>query len=96
MYICMCVYVYVCVYSPRSQLIKKAGSSKNCFASIVRIFFFLSCLFAISWATPMAHGVSQARGPIRGVATGLRQSHSNAGFEPRLQPTPQLMATLDR
>ena len=41
----------------------------------------------------MAHGGSQARGLIGAVATGLRQSHSNAGSEPRLQPTPQLTAT---
>ena len=44
----------------------------------------------------MAYGGSQARGRIGAVATGLRQSHSNAGSEPRLQPTPQLTATLDR
>jgi len=43
----------------------------------------------------MACGVSQARGPIRVVATGLRQSHSNAGSEPRLRPTPQLTAMSD-
>ena len=29
------------------------------------------------------------------AATGLHHSHSNAGSEPRLQPTPQLAATLD-
>ena len=51
---------------------------------------------AISWAAPAAYGGSQARGPIGAVATGLRQSHSNAGSEPRLQPTPQLTATPDR
>ena len=64
-------------------------------------FFFFFCLFvvavvAISWAAPAAYGGSQARGPIGAVATGLRQSHSNAGSEPRLQPTPQLTATPDR
>ena len=57
------------------------------------LFFF--CLFAISWATPAAYGVSQARSLIGAAATGLHQSHSNARSEPRLQPTPQLMATLD-
>ena len=51
---------------------------------------------AISWAAPAAYGGSQARGRIGAVATGLRQSHSNAGSEPRLQPTPQLTATPDR
>ena len=38
---------------------------------------------------------SQASGPIGAVASGLRQSHSNAGCEPSLQPTPQLTATPD-
>ena len=59
-------------------------------------FFFFLGLFAFSWAAPVAYGGSQARGPIGAVATGLRQGHSNAGSEPRLQPTPQLTATPDR
>ena len=50
--------------------------------------FFVFWLFL--WAAPAAYGGSQARGRIGAVATGLRQSHSNAGSEPRLQPTPQL------
>jgi len=58
--------------------------------------FFFFVFFAISWATPAAYGGSQARGRIGAVATSLRQSHSNAGSEPRLQPTPQLTATPDR
>ena len=64
------------------------------------VFFFFFCLLsfvvAISGAAPAAYGGSQARGPIGAVATGLRQSHSNAESEPRLQPTPQLTATPDR
>ena len=59
------------------------------------IYLFI-CLFAISWAAPTAYGGSQARGRIGAIAPGLRQSHSNAGSEPRLQPTPQLTATPDR
>ena len=43
----------------------------------------------------MAYGGAQARGRIGAVAADLRQSHSKAGFEPRLQPTPQLMAMPD-
>ena len=50
------------------------------------------CLFAFSRAAPAAYGGSQARGLIGAVAAGLHQSHSNAGSEPRLQPTRQLMA----
>ena len=53
-------------------------------------------LFALSWAAPEAYGGSQARGRIGAVAPGLRQSHSNAGSEPHLRPTPQLTATPDR
>ena len=56
-------------------------------------FFF--CLFAISWATLMAFGGSQARGQIRAVGTGLRHSHSNSGSKPHLQPTPQVIAMPD-
>ena len=58
-------------------------------------FFFFFCLFAFSRAAPEAYEGSQARGRIGAVATGLRQSHSNSGSEPRLQPIPQLTATLD-
>ena len=56
-------------------------------------FFFF--VFAFSRATPSAHGGSQASGRIGAVTTGLHQSHSNAGSEPHLQPTPQLTAMLD-
>ena len=55
------------------------------------------CVFLLFlWAAPTAYGGSQARGLIGAVAPGLCQSHSNVGSEPRLQPTPQLMATPDR
>ena len=58
-----------------------------------RISFFVFMLFL--WATPTAYGGSQARGLIRAVAPGLRQSHSSTGSEAHLQPTPQLMTTPD-
>ena len=57
--------------------------------------FFFFDLFAISWAAPAAYGGSHARGRIRAVDASLHQSHSNAGSEPHLQPTPELMATPD-
>uniref|UniRef100_A0A8D0N9X0 Uncharacterized protein n=1 Tax=Sus scrofa TaxID=9823 RepID=A0A8D0N9X0_PIG len=60
----------------------------------IEAFFFWS-FFAISWAAPAAYGSSQARDRIGAVATGLHQSHSNAGSKPRLQPTPQLTAMPD-
>ena len=62
--------------------------------SLFFLFCFV-CLFAISWAAPVAYGGSQGRGLIGAVATGLHHSHSNARSEPSLQPTPQLTATPD-
>ena len=46
-------------------------------------------------ATPTAYGSSRARSPIGAAAAGLYQSHSSAGSEPCLRPTPQLTATQD-
>ena len=70
------------------------GSFFFFFLNFFGLFVFV-VVVAISWAAPAAYGGSQARGRIGAVATGLRQSHSNAGSEPRLQPTPQLTATPD-
>ena len=65
------------------------------FCFVLLCFVFLFCLFAFSRAAPAANGGSQARGRIGAVAAGLHQSHSNAGSEPCLKPTPQLVATPD-
>ena len=51
--------------------------------------------FVFSKAAPEAYGESQTRGLIGDVAASLHQSHSNVGFQLRLQPTPQLKATPD-
>ena len=53
---------------------------------------YVFCLFR---AAHTAHRGSQARRQIAAVAAGLHQSHSNAGSEPRLWPTPQFTATPD-
>ena len=65
------------------------------FCLFVVVVIVVVVVVAISWAAPAAYGGSQARGRIGAVATGLHQSHSNAGSEPCLQPTPQLTATPD-
>ena len=65
------------------------------FLEIFFFYLFIFCFFFISLAAPAACGGSQARGRIGAVATGLLQSHSNAGSEPSLQPTAQLTATPD-
>ena len=41
------------------------------------LFFFFSFVFCLLRSTPTAYGDSQARGQIRGIAAGLRHSHSN-------------------
>ena len=64
--------------------------------SFCLFFVVVVVVVAISWAAPTACGDSQAKGPVGAVAASLRQSHSNAGSELRLQPTPQLTATPDR
>ena len=59
---------------------------------LYNLWFLFICLFlvffAISWAAPTAYGGSQARGRIGAIASSLHHNHSNAGSEPRLQPTP--------
>ena len=58
-------------------------------------FFFFFFFFWLLRATLATHESSQARGWIGAVAAGLHCSHSNAGSEPCLWPTPQLRAILD-
>ena len=80
----------------QKRLAGKEGRCPRIFPNFNFIFLnFYFCLFMISWAAPAAYGGSQARGQIGAVATGLRQSHSNAGSEPHLRPTPQLTAMQD-
>ena len=80
-------FIYV-FENPRSPLMVKCMIHRLMYFLFFWFFFF--CLFAISWAAPAAYGSSQARGCIGAGATGLCQSHSNAGSELRLQPSPQL------
>ena len=64
----------------------------------INIIYVFSFFFFFFWhfrAEPAAYGGSQARGGIRTTATRLHQSHSNSGSQPRLQPTPQFLATPD-
>ena len=61
---------------------------------IVTIIIIIIIIFLFR-AVPVAYGSSQASGWIRAVAAGLRHSHSNAGSETCLPPTPQLLEMLD-
>ena len=71
-----------------ASLFLLSGSSFLCVCVCV-------CVLAISWASLRVYGGSQARGRIGAIAASLPQSHSDVGLEPRLQFTPQLMATPD-
>ena len=51
------------------------------------------CLLLLFRAALVVYGGSQARGQMGATAASLHRSHSNAGSEPRLPPTPQLTAT---
>ena len=58
--------------------------------------YLVFCLFVLLFgAPPAAHGGFQAGGLIGATAAGPHHSHSDAGSEPRLQPTPQLIAMRD-
>jgi len=77
-------------------LSQKLGSLLDCRIynkrnpEVIEVFFF-----SFSRAVSAAYGGSQARGQIGAIGTGLHHSQSNMSSEPHLQPTPQLMATLD-
>ena len=58
-------------------------------------FFFFFFFFFFFRATHAAYVSSQARSQIGATASGFCHSHHNAGSEPHLQPTPQLMAVQD-
>ena len=64
--------------------------------TVLRCVFLFVCLFVflLFRAVLVAYRNSQARGRIRTTAARLHYSHSNAGSEPHLGPTPQLVATL--
>ena len=55
----------------------------------------LSLIFFLVGGAPVAYGSAQARGQIGAMAASHSHSHSNAGSEPYLQPTSQLLATPD-
>ena len=60
-----------------------------------RGYLFIYLVFRLFRAAPSAYGGSQAWGPFGAAAAGLCYNGSNAGSEPHLQPTPQLMAIPD-
>ena len=66
----------------RSKLLSYANTALSFFSSEAFSFLFFFR------ATPLAYGSSQARGPIGDTAVCLHYSHSNAGSEVHLQPTP--------
>ena len=72
--------------------IVKSSSKK---LKMISVAWFKTLLLLLFGAPPTAYGGSQARGRIRAAATSLPHSHSNAGSQPHLRPTPQLTAMPD-
>ena len=64
-------------------------------ASAIRDLNRICTLHHISRQCRILNPLIEARGRIGAVAAGIRYSHSNAGSEPSLGPTPQLMAPPD-
>ena len=69
-------------------------------SNLVLMLFNFNLILCLFRATPAeAYESSQARGQIRAVAAGLRQSHSHnhnhVGSKQHLWHTPQLKAMLD-
>ena len=74
---------------------KRNFTSKWFFKITSELDFFFFVFLPFLGLLLVAYGGSQARSLIGAVAFGLCQSHSKAGSELRLQPTPLLMATPD-
>ena len=88
-----CIWIFDCmgVNAPNSHMVQWSTVcvyTDGLQFMIVEIYnfstLFIFVFLAFSWAAPAAHGGSQVRGRIGAAATGLRQSHSNMGPEPRL------------
>ena len=73
------------------KVIPNISLTVGLFLNFFNFFFFLPFLGPLPWHMEVPRlGVQ-----IGTTAAGIYHSHSNAGSEPRLQPTPQLTATLD-
>ena len=98
------VLLFLCIFSLFSSVIMNAiftfqGPLKITFTFFVlwsfsqSSFLFVCFVFLLFRAAPVAYGGSQARGWIRAIAAGLRQSHSSAGTlthwaRPGIEPSP--------
>ena len=75
--------------------LKRNTNFKAISACFVNKFFSFVCLFWLFSTTLAAYGGSHVRGQNGATAAGLHLHHSHVGSEPRLQPTPQLLARPD-
>ena len=98
----MCAFNYVCKHRKRSGRIYGsiffAVFQKHVIVHYFYLFFFFPSAFCFCFfCFLLFRAVSKAYGsPRLGVESELQlRSHSNAGSEQRLQPTPQLTVTPD-
>ena len=81
------IYIFVAVYIHAQSLQRHIYTYES-----YLLFFFFPLFF---FRAAFTYGSPQARGRIRATAARLHHCHSNAGSEPCLQPTPQLMVMPD-
>ena len=81
--------------STLSKVTKSRFEPRLCPINLYAIYIYIYIFFFFFLATPATYGGSQARGPIRAIATGLNHSQSSAESKMHLWPTPQFMATPD-
>ena len=73
---------------PKKKKKKRPFNESQYLALLPYLSVFVFAFFFFSRAAPTAYGGSQARGLIRAVASGLRQSHSNTRSESSLRSIP--------
>ena len=81
---CMSFSMDQCIFLRKEVILLRMDDLSGC--------FFCVCVCVLFMAVPVAYGRSHVRGQIRVVAASLYRSHSNAGPELCLQPTPGLAA----
>ena len=73
-HMCLCLFFSIMVYKCKIRIF--IASTRTFYNKPAFFFFFLSFVFCVFRASPVAYGGSQARGWIGAVATGLHHRHS--------------------
>ena len=82
-----CSWTWLCPQTLGSQLGPSSASPSSVTSLHGQLFIQQILFFGLFTATPMAHGCSQAWGPVGAIAAGLHHSHGHSGSEPHPRPT---------